>query len=173
MMFDYAALVNIRFAAFTVLLAMACGGSPPDPVAPDPSMEPVANPPEPDALPEPEVEAPPEPPAPKPVTLQKVEIEGAGLTEDVVKAAVETVMVDYEKCFSDALAEAADAGGEVTVTLLYKLGERKSVAASYAGPGLSVINRCFTEASGKMVLEPPKEDPSTTVFLELMLTKAP
>ena len=156
-----------------VLVAVACGGGPAEPPAsPEPpaaapsAAEPV---PEPEPAPEPE----PEPEAPKQVSISEVEINGEGLTEEAVRKAFDAVSPQYETCYAKALETTPDAKGRLSVTLLYVKGERKSVAASYAGPGAAEINACFQKASTELELSPPADSDRVSVYLRLLLEPAP
>ena len=153
-------------------LATACGGAPPEPATPEPSP-PTAAPAAPEAAPgavAPDEEAA-APEVPRQVTLAKVEVEGGGIDEKGVREAMEPVANAYEKCFADALAAAPDAGGRVLVSFLYMKGERKSVSASYSGPGAESINPCFQKASSEMKLAPESSADRTFIVVELTLAK--
>jgi len=146
----------------------ACGGAQPEPVTPAtpepaPAAEPAGT-----VAPEEEVAAPE---APRQVTVAKVEIEGGGIDEKGVREAMEPVASSYESCFSSALEAAPEAGGRVLVTFLYMKGERKSVSASYSGPGSESINPCFQKASSDMKLAPASSADRTVITIELTLAK--
>ena len=128
-----------------VLLLVGCGGAEPPPRTPE--------------APPPAATAPSEPPAPpaalekpKQVTIDSIEVEGGGTTEADVRAAFDKIGDEYESCFSSALKNAPDAAGRMVVTILYVKGERKSVSASYTGPGNAELNKCFVETTKKAEL---------------------
>jgi hypothetical protein len=163
------------------LLLVSCGApsSQPPPASPPPatsetSEAPSAEPPsgveegaDPDALvaAKPDVEAD----TPQQVHVDEISVEGEGLTEEQVRDALGALHADYETCFSDTLASTPDATGRMSVTFLWVDGERKSVAASYPGPGAAELNSCFQRVSSSLTLSPPSDSGRVVVFVRLLL----
>lgn len=160
-------------------LIAACGGSAPTPSEPEPNEQALVDSP---AVDEPddgatESEAaessesqPPAPPGPEHISISEVKLEGAGAPEETVRDEITRLGADYDACVVEARkAGEGDVAGRVILTLLYVAGERKSVAASYNGPGSKIINSCFMDTSKKIELAPPKDEERTvvTVYLEL------
>lgn len=111
--------------------------------------------------------------APRQVLLGEVEIRGEGLDEETVRGAYEALSTAYEECYSVARETTPDAAGRMLITLLYIDGQRRSVAASYSGPGAADLNECFREASRAIELAPPADSGRTVVVLRLLLEPAP
>jgi hypothetical protein len=152
-----------------------CSGSTPPPTdataAPAaPEAAPAAPPTEP--APPPASEPEPEPEPARQVQVNEIKVEGDGLADAAVQTAFEAVHREYEACFAKALETNPDARGNLSVTLLYVKGERKSVSASYGGPGAAEINSCFQAASMKLEMSPATQSDRVVVILRLLLEPA-
>jgi hypothetical protein len=162
-------LIGLSLAALLVGCAGSSTPPPSEPEAPAPVASEPAPPPDSEPAPEVEPEAPTAPAQPQQVHLDEAKVDGEGLDPAAVRSAFEVIRPGYEECFAKALESTPDAQGGMSVTLLYVAGERKSVSASYGGPGAAEINKCFQQVSTTIELSPAADSERVVVVLRMKL----